>query len=52
MRRIDIWADAHDVQEYLKFEIAMSTRLSTFSAKDPNLKDEIVKIVSEKAEGM
>ena len=50
--RLDILAKASDIEAFLDSEITKSKRLSMFTAKDIELKEEIIRSVSEKAAGM
>ena len=50
--RLDIVAGSSDIKAYLGSEISQHKRLSMFTAKDTTLKDEIIRIVDEKAAGM
>ena len=50
--RVDILASSSDIEAYLKSEINTNNRLSMFTAKDPKLKEEIIRNVNEKADGM
>ncbi|KAL8860761.1 MAG: hypothetical protein Q9178_002791 [Gyalolechia marmorata] len=50
--RLDILAKASDIEAFLDSEITKSKRLSMFTAKDIELKEEIIRTVSEKAAGM
>ena len=50
--RVEIVASSSDIEAYLDSEITTNNRLSMFTAKDPNLKEEIIKSVNEKADGM
>lgn len=52
LRRIDIWANHSDIEVYLEAEITTNSRLSKFTARYPDLKEEIIKTVSKKAAGM
>ncbi|KAL8825434.1 MAG: hypothetical protein Q9170_007792 [Blastenia crenularia] len=52
MRRIDIWANQYDIEEYLEAEINTSNRLSKIIATYPKLKHEIISTVSTKAAGI
>ncbi|KAL8919594.1 MAG: hypothetical protein Q9172_004922 [Xanthocarpia lactea] len=50
--RLEILAKASDIEAFLDSEITKSKRLSMFTAKDTELKEEIIRTVSEKAAGM
>jgi len=50
--RIDISANGSDIKTYLKHEIRTNNRLSLLTARDRKLEEDIVKSLSEKADGM
>jgi hypothetical protein len=50
--RIDISSSDSDIKTYLASEINKTGTLATFTAKDPQLKQDIVSNISGKAGGM
>lgn len=50
--RIDIWASNSDIKAYLISEINKNSRLTMFTAKDPQLKEDIINNINGKAGGM
>ena len=50
--RVNIRARPSDIEAYLESEINSNNRLSLFTAKDPKLKEDIIRSVNEKAAGM
>lgn len=50
--RVEIRADSSDMEVYLKSEINRNKRLRELTAEHPNLEEEIVKKVRERAAGM
>jgi hypothetical protein len=52
LSRIDIVAHESDVQAYLESVIGTDEGMQRFTAKDPNLKADIIKGLLAKADGM
>ena len=50
--QVDIRTSCSDVKAYLKYEIDTNSRLSKFVTKYPELEEEIVSSINEKAAGM
>ncbi|KAG2421547.1 hypothetical protein HFD88_005522 [Aspergillus terreus] len=52
IQRVEISAAASDMETYLKTEINSRSRLSKFTARDPNLESDIIKSLIRNAAGM
>lgn len=50
--RVDVLASASDIESYVTSYISRNSRLSLLTARDTNLKQEIVSTVCQKAQGM
>jgi hypothetical protein len=52
LSQIQVSARGHDIEMYLEHKISKSHRMSLFTAKDKNLKADIVKTVTQRSTGM
>ena len=50
--RIEISAHVSDIETYLEYKISTNNRLFLFATKDVKLRQDIIKSVSERTDGM